>query len=965
MSEFESTIPGENDEKINRLVAAFSEMFSEDVDAGGPRGLMEYLELFPGAAEAVAAEYFELKRRLAEPDDLRPAHLERYEIRRQLGHGGQGTVWLAYDRTLGREVALKLLEGAGRPAQDAIQRFRREAEAASRLDHPGICTVLDAGIENGVPFIAMQLVKGVPLSTWISELGNERGARTTLAENTSGARRRASREIETSVRESVTIIEKAARALHRAHEAGIVHRDVKPGNIMLDDTGQPILLDFGLARLEEASVVLTRTGEFFGSPAYMSPEQFSGAMQSLDRKTDVYSLGVTLYECLTRRLPFQAPTAAALRLLVLDREPPSPRHLNPAVSRDLSVVTLTAMEKEPARRYQTAEQLAEELRRVLEHRPILARPVSTFGRARRWAKRHPARAALLVVLLVAVPALTAMGGYIVAVQDDVDQQQRMDRLARADRLAEEGFYQLERGDLRLAENALRDSLTENEGATTVLGGLILCLCRQERRHEAHLLLDAHRSRFAEAGSLMAVVAAMDLANSQPTDAPEVPRTQGHFLAGLFHNEQARASVAPAERKKSYRRARHHFWQAILYAPRAQRAHYYSLASAVQRTREPQLAREVARAIGALWPTDPRADTHIALATECFDLPRAIEIHTRLIERSPEEPTLRTQRAEALLRLGRTQEALADAEAALRLDDDEPRYRFFVGYVLRIIGRLEEALAHLEKMTALSPNSFMGHMKTGEVLFHLRRFDEAAAAYGRAHDAAPGFGHSLCDWAEALRAAGRPEDALRVLKKGLEREPTSERAHELTCVVLDGLDRMEEIRAFAAEFARRFPDNAPARWHHANGLIVAGLREEAIAEYRECLRLDPKLDKGYVGLLAYLGDDALEEAAALGRRGLENIPDHVGIAGYLAETLTKLERFDEAFEVLFNRLPEAPGRARVWTQAASMAVAWYRRGAPEIARKLQLVICQEARRRTLRGLDPDAMERRLKRFSRDQ
>ena len=205
--------------------------------------------------------------------------------------------------------------------------------------------------------------------------------------------------------------ETIARALHDAHEAGVTHRDIKPGNIMITPKGEPIILDFGLARDEESDLPsITRSGDLFGTPAYMSPEQLMAQRIPLDRRTDVYSLGVTLYEALTLQKPFNAPTRHALYQAIQYKEPQDPRKINRAISKDLRVVLETALTKDRDKRYQTAEDLAEDLRRVREVEPIHAKPVGMAGRTIRWARRRPYRAALALLLFVAVSA----GSFLIA-----------------------------------------------------------------------------------------------------------------------------------------------------------------------------------------------------------------------------------------------------------------------------------------------------------------------------------------------------------------------------------------------------------------------------------------------------------------------------------------------------------------------------------------------------------------------
>ncbi|MCB9833148.1 MAG: protein kinase [Planctomycetes bacterium] len=328
-----------------------------------------------------------------------------YRLLRELGQGGQGAVFLAEHVRLGRKVALKVLLPEYRPSPQALRRFQREAEVAARLAHPGICTVYELGEDQGMPFIAMEFVAGEALDRKIKaaraagrssslDLGGQTA--TGRADEDSGKG-----ELRGGLRGTLRFVEETARALHAAHEAGLVHRDIKPANVIAAQDGRAVILDFGLAR-DDSSVgeALTQSDAVMGTPAYMAPEQVRGEQRAIDRRSDVYALGLTLYECLTLERPFQAPTRDALYQQILGQEPPRPRHRNPTLPRDLEVVILTALEKNPDRRYQTALDLAEDLRRVRRLEPILARPAGPLLRLGRWVQRNPRVAVLALVLLV-------------------------------------------------------------------------------------------------------------------------------------------------------------------------------------------------------------------------------------------------------------------------------------------------------------------------------------------------------------------------------------------------------------------------------------------------------------------------------------------------------------------------------------------------------------------------------------
>ncbi|HZN38955.1 MAG TPA: protein kinase, partial [Planctomycetota bacterium] len=336
---------------------------------------------------------------LHEPGAVDPRLPERigdYRVLAHLGSGGMGVVYLAEHVQLRRRVAVKVIHRDLAATDKARERFRREALAASRLDHPGICTIYEVGTDGEQPFLALRYVPGRDLAECLAEARAR--SQTMVALTDDGPLLPA----------ILRYFEQAAQALHTAHEAGLVHRDVKPGNLMVTTRGEPVLLDFGLARFDDGTDApnLTLSGDRLGTPAYMAPELVAGL--SVDRRTDVYALGATLYEAVTLQAPYSAPTREALyrRILVGDVSRAS-RH-NRAVPRDLEIVLATALDRDPDHRYRTAADLAEDLRRLRESLPILARRPGPLVRMQRFAQRNPVIATLLVGLLLAAGVLTWM-----------------------------------------------------------------------------------------------------------------------------------------------------------------------------------------------------------------------------------------------------------------------------------------------------------------------------------------------------------------------------------------------------------------------------------------------------------------------------------------------------------------------------------------------------------------------------
>jgi formylglycine-generating enzyme required for sulfatase activity len=378
------------DASASAIALALLERVLLDRRAGTPRPVDDYVAAFPGHEELVRAELARLAASFARPTAAQRAEFRigRYRVLDTIGRGGQGTVYLAVDDRFGRQVALKLLTGLSGSSAAAKQRFRREAEAASRLGHPGLCAMHDADEHDGVPFLVMQYLEGEPLLAH-------------LARVPAAARRSA----------TLALFERIARALHHAHEAGFVHRDVKPGNVLVTRAGDPVVIDFGLVRsLDADGAGLTRSGELFGTPAYLAPEQIHAGSPLADRRVDVWGLGVSLFEALTGRRPFVAPTYDALCRAITDDEPTDLRRAVD-VGADLGVVVATALAKEPARRYATAAAFADDLARVQRGEPIHARPITTWLRARRWAGRNRLLAtflALVVVQLLAGGVITGL-----------------------------------------------------------------------------------------------------------------------------------------------------------------------------------------------------------------------------------------------------------------------------------------------------------------------------------------------------------------------------------------------------------------------------------------------------------------------------------------------------------------------------------------------------------------------------
>jgi eukaryotic-like serine/threonine-protein kinase len=302
--------------------------------------------------------------------DEQVTQLGEYELLGEIARGGMGIVFKARHRRLSRIVALKVTRRDQLTSEHESQRLLAEAGAAAKLDHPQIVPIFEVGQADGRHFFSMALVEGQSLAKRVED-----------------------RPL--PPREAAALIRQVAQAVAYAHDQGVIHRDLKPSNILLDTKGQPRVTDFGLAKRTDVGSSLTQTGQVMGTPSYMSPEQAEGKNEQVGPLADVYSLGATLYCLLTGRPPFQSASVVDTLKQVVEREPVAPHHLNPAVDRDLETICLKCLEKRPEKRYSSATALADDLLRLVEDRPIQARPVRRFEKGVRWCRRNPLAAGSL------------------------------------------------------------------------------------------------------------------------------------------------------------------------------------------------------------------------------------------------------------------------------------------------------------------------------------------------------------------------------------------------------------------------------------------------------------------------------------------------------------------------------------------------------------------------------------------
>jgi serine/threonine protein kinase len=468
-----------------------------------------------------------------------------FKIVREIGRGGMGIVYEAVQMSLGRRVALKVLPFAATLEPKYLQRFHHEAQAAALLHHTNIVPVYAVGSERGVHFYAMQLIEGQALDAVVRQVRQEtgrgnarndpssrvvksapRGQDTVSYERLTRPREPSSRETVTPVsmalstqrsqkcvdffRTAARFVVQAAEALEYAHQFGIIHRDIKPANLLVDTHGRLWITDFGLAQFH-ADASLTQTGEIVGTLRYMSPEQASGQRILLDHRTDVYSLGATLYELATLEPIFPGRTRHELLRQILHEEPRPPRMVDPTVPVELETIILKAVSKAPADRYGSARELAADLQRYLEDRPILARRPGLVDRARKWMRRHPAVLRAAVVLLVFLAAGSFVSTWLIRAEQEKtrlaykEERRRAEEAEQEFRLARQAVDEM----ILLAEEELADNPFLQDLRRRVLESALSYYQKfSEERHDdpaAQATLNATRDRVNKILSDLAVL----------------------------------------------------------------------------------------------------------------------------------------------------------------------------------------------------------------------------------------------------------------------------------------------------------------------------------------------------------------------------------------------------------------------------------------------------------------------------
>ncbi|MFT7619467.1 MAG: serine/threonine protein kinase/Flp pilus assembly protein TadD [Planctomycetota bacterium] len=742
---------------IERIVLAFQQAYFEDDSKDGAKSLSHYLKLWPDHEDLIAKEFLNLQDGIVESVEMHDLDADSktlgpYALDREIGRGGQGVVYKATDSRLGRVVALKVLTGLGPGAEKQIIRFRREAEVAARLDHPGICGVHDAGVEDGVPYIAMRYVSGESLAQRLSrskatsngDNGESIGFLDLTEMGTEGDGEEIQPQGESPTDVSMTksqldatlrVFEKAARALHAAHGAGVIHRDVKPGNIMVTDEGEPVVLDFGLAHDDSEDMPsLTQTGDFFGTPAYMSPEQIAGQRIHLDARSDVYSLGVTLFESLVLRRPFDAPTREGLYQAIMTKEAPDPRRLNSAISKDLKVVLECVLEKDRDKRYQSALAFADDLAAVRELRPIAANPIGPVGRMIRWAKRKPVRATFAAALIIGIPLITGLAGYIFANLPNIEAQEQAVLDEKNEKALERGFFELYVGDKKKAPAHFERVLERKPDSIGAAAGLAESYMKLKEPESALRVLEKVEKELADPAILYSLKAdVLDKldrkADAKSTRELAKPPSSAitWFLEGLriWNNGKTKGERWPV--KEIRLQAAANMRRAVRSSPTARRVYHIMLAVTIRHDAGREVCIGLAQAMERLWPRDFEIYFWSAMCTE-FTAPDKSAIAFQSAAKIRPDSWPAYGNAGIMLETsGRLKDAIPLFRKAIELGSTYAVHYLSLAASLNVEGKLEEAAAICRQGLQLpdSPEVPWFHIELSYILRNQGKKIEAA------------------------------------------------------------------------------------------------------------------------------------------------------------------------------------------------------------------------------------------------
>ncbi len=877
-----------------------------------------------------------------------PPALGDFRLVREVGRGGMGIVYEAEQVSLRRRVALKVLPFAATLDPRQLQRFHNEAQAAACLHHTNIVPVYFVGSERGVHFYAMQFIDGRPLSALIREMrqpsepapagpaaveqttaftpadgmgaATDSAARLSTLGTGAGGRGRDyfHRVAEWGVQ--------AAEALDHAHQAGIVHRDIKPANLLLDGAGRLWVTDFGLAHVAHGEAGLTMTGDLVGTLRYMSPEQALAKRVPIDHRTDVYSLGATLYELLTLRPAFAGSDRQELLRQIAFEEPRQLRRLDKAIPAELETIVLKALEKNPADRYGTAQELADDLRRWLDDKPIRARRPSWRQVAAKWARRHRA-----VVWATAVVLVVAAGFGVWRLQQRAAAEREAEViLQEAGRLQEAEKWPEALSAIRRAEPLLNTGLL-GEGLRQRV---------QERLKDLKMVDKLEQIRLNEA---VVKDGHFDRAQADPAYAQafreygidvtalSAEEAAGRIRARGIHVELAAALDDWAFVCRAHRDKGDTTWKELLALARAAdpdelRNHLRDIrertdVDALKKLAAPGIADKLPlstlvllgeglarigaweQAVAVLREAQPRHPGNFWINHDLAftlhkvgpaHLEEAVRYYTAAVALRPSSPGAHLNLGNALKDKSKLNEAIAEYREAINLDKDYAEAHCNLGVALREKGQVDEAINELREAIRLKKDDALAHVDLGIALEGKGRLDEAIAAYREAIRHQKDCVEAHGNLGNALRAKGRLDEAIAECRMALQLKKDDAPSHCNLGVALAVKGQLDEAIAEFREAIRLNKDDALSHHNFGTALKDKGRLDEALAEFREAIRIKPDYPEAHNGLGTTLADmEWLDEAIAEYQAAIRLKQDYPTPHHNLGNALAKKGRLDEA------------------------------------------------------------------------
>jgi serine/threonine protein kinase/Flp pilus assembly protein TadD len=931
------------DTSVEVLLGQIADEFTQRLNGGEQPQVEDYALRYPQLAtllRQVLPALLLIRLPAGSASGLRPAlavdatlalPLGDFQVVRQIGRGGMGVVYEAEQLSLGRRVALKVLPFAAALDAKQLQRFKNEAQAAAGLHHTHIVPVYAVGCERGVHYYAMQYIDGQTLAALIQQLRHLAGRPAGDAPQAAGAAAELASEMASGrwaprqpgstagqptgpypapaeaagapgpetvpqaaaastqrwatdpayFRTAAQLGIQAAEALEHAHQLRVIHRDVKPANLLVDGRGHLWVTDFGLAHCQ-SQAGLTLTGDLVGTLRYMSPEQALAKRVPLDHRTDVYSLGATLYELLTLRPAFAGKDRQELLRQIAFEEPLRPRHLDRRVPVELETIVLKALEKNPADRYGTAQELADDLERFLKDEPIRARRPTLVQRARKWSRRHkPVVAALttglLSVLVVAVVLAFWRQGRRAETERGVTAA-----LAQAEVLLDEAGRQTEHPERWQATARLAQGAVEKAEGLLAAGGGRQELAERVQRVRAaaavavadsRLLVELDRLRL----ELAAVVNLKENFFDEAAAAPLYAKLLGDYGVDLGLPQQAAARVRDSRLREALVAALED-WSRLTRDQEERRRLEHVLESA-----EPD-----ADPFPARWRSARRQRDGAAL------------------RRLAGEPVVQALPATALVLLARDLKTVSESTAAeqvLRAGLDRYPSNFWLNTDLGLLlrhrqpSRAEEAVPYLMVAMALRSDSAGAHLNLGSALGEKGDLEGAIRCFRAACRIGPNYAAAHHGLGIALRDQDRLDEAIAEFRQALQiKNDIPEAHHNLGKALLDKGQLDEAIAAFRQALQLK-KDYAKAHAGLGGALQGQGHPDEAIAECREALRLQPDCPEAHTNLgNALLNKGQLDEAIAAFRQALQTrqiFPQAYIAHTSLGQALWAKHRADEA------------------------------------------------------------------------